>query len=148
MGLLDNIKDAVGMGDEESKPADAQAEREQAVAEAQQRAEAAQAAQAEQAARNEAEAKARQAGREAAEAEAAAQAAADAAAQEAAAQEAAAAAAAAAAAPQPETYTVVSGDTLSAIGERYGVSYQAIAQANGIENPDLIYPGQVFTIPR
>ena len=145
MGLLDNIKDAVGMGDEESKPADAQAEREQAVADAQQRAEAAQAAQAEQAARNEAEAKARQAGREAAEAEAAAQAAADAAAQEAAAQEAVAAAAAA---PQPETYTVVSGDTLSAIGERYGVSYQAIAQANGIENPHLIYPGQVFTIPR
>ena len=48
MGLLDNIKDAVGMGDEESKPADAQAEREQAVADAQQRAEAAQAAQAEQ----------------------------------------------------------------------------------------------------
>ena len=43
---------------------------------------------------------------------------------------------------------MVSGDTLSAIGERYGVSYQAIAQANGIENPDLIYPGQVFTIPR
>ena len=41
-----------------------------------------------------------------------------------------------------------SGDTLSAIGERNGVTYQAIAQANGIENPDLIYPGQVFTIPR
>lgn len=45
------------------------------------------------------------------------------------------------------TYTVKSGDTLSAIGAKYGVSYQAIAKASGIDNPDLIFPGQVLTIP-
>jgi LysM repeat protein len=44
-------------------------------------------------------------------------------------------------------YVVRSGDTLSAIGARHGVSYQAIAQANGISNPNLIYPGQRLTIP-
>lgn len=45
------------------------------------------------------------------------------------------------------TYTVVEGDTLSEIGERYGVSYQAIAATNGIEDPDLIFPGQELRIP-
>lgn len=53
-------------------------------------------------------------------------------------------------APTPSTgtrYTVQPGDTLSAIGARFGVSYQAIAQANGIANPNRIYPGQVLTIP-
>ena len=34
-------------------------------------------------------------------------------------------------------------------GERrhFGVTYLSIAELNGIENPDLIYPGQVFKIP-
>lgn len=55
--------------------------------------------------------------------------------------------------PQPtearfETYTVKTGDTLSEIGARFGVSYQEIAQLNSIENPDLIFPGQVFRIPK
>lgn len=50
-------------------------------------------------------------------------------------------------APTPRTYTVVSGDTLSGIGARYGVSWQAIQQANGIKNADLIYPGQKLVIP-
>lgn len=44
-------------------------------------------------------------------------------------------------------YTVKHGDTLWDIGRRYGVSYQSIAKANHIKNPDLIYPGQVFKIP-
>lgn len=63
-------------------------------------------------------------------------------------------AAAAAAEPEPEpaarTYTVESGDTLWAIAERFygdGNRYQAIADASGIANPDLIQPGQVLTIP-
>ena len=47
-----------------------------------------------------------------------------------------------------ETYTVKSGDTLSEIGARFGVSYQEIAKLNSIENPDLIFPGQVFRIPK
>jgi len=45
------------------------------------------------------------------------------------------------------SYTVKRGDTLSSIGARFGVSYQAIAAANGISNPNLIYPGQVLHIP-
>jgi nucleoid-associated protein YgaU len=52
--------------------------------------------------------------------------------------------------PAPRTYTVVSGDTLWAISERFygdGGKYQVIADASGIANPDLIYPGQVLTIP-
>ena len=44
------------------------------------------------------------------------------------------------------TYTVKRGDTLWAIGQKFGVSYQRIAAINGIRNPNLIYPGQVFRI--
>jgi nucleoid-associated protein YgaU len=52
--------------------------------------------------------------------------------------------------PASRTYTVVSGDTLWAISERFygdGSRYQQIADASGISNPDLIHPGQVLTIP-
>ncbi len=45
------------------------------------------------------------------------------------------------------THKVKSGDTLSAIGARYGVPWTEIAEANKIANPDLIFPGQVFVIP-
>src|SRR3977135_487688 len=71
--------------------------------------------------------------------------------------EAAPAAEEAPAAPPPppppldvQTYTVVSGDTLWAISERFygdGSKYQVIADASGVPNPDLIHPGQVLTIP-
>jgi LysM repeat protein len=44
-------------------------------------------------------------------------------------------------------YTVRPGDTLSAIGARFGVSYMAIARANGIANPNLIHVGQRLVIP-
>ena len=44
------------------------------------------------------------------------------------------------------TYTVKSGDTLSAIANRYGVSYLKIAADNGITNPNRIYVGQVLKI--
>jgi nucleoid-associated protein YgaU len=53
--------------------------------------------------------------------------------------------------PAPRTYTVVSGDTLWAISERFygdASKYQVIADASGISNPDLIHPGQVLMIPR
>ena len=52
--------------------------------------------------------------------------------------------------PAVQTYTVVSGDTLWAISERFygdGSKYQVIADASGVSNPDLIHPGQVLTIP-
>lgn len=54
--------------------------------------------------------------------------------------------------PQPEqptgqtTYTVQRGDTLGSIARRFNTSYQAIAAANGITNPNLIYPGQQLVI--
>ena len=44
-------------------------------------------------------------------------------------------------------YTVVSGDTLSGIAVRFGVTWQAIASANGIADANVIYPGQRLTIP-
>lgn len=44
-------------------------------------------------------------------------------------------------------YIVQPGDMLSAIAERYGVSMDAIARANGITNPNDIYIGQKFEIP-
>lgn len=43
-------------------------------------------------------------------------------------------------------YTVVAGDTLSSIGDRFGVSYEAIMAANGLLDWQ-IYPGQVLNIP-
>ena len=54
--------------------------------------------------------------------------------------------------PQQQTYTVVSGDSLSKISKRlYGdaAKWKRIYEANTdqIKNPDLIYPGQVLKIP-
>ncbi len=43
------------------------------------------------------------------------------------------------------TYTVRSGDNLSSIASRLGTTYQALAQRNGLSNPNLIYPGQVLS---
>lgn len=43
-------------------------------------------------------------------------------------------------------YTVKRGDTLSSIASRYGTTVQEIAQINGIQNVNLIYPGQVLRI--
>lgn len=40
------------------------------------------------------------------------------------------------------TYTVRSGDTLSGIGAKLGVSWKGIASKNGISSPYTIYPGQ------
>ncbi|MDL9936817.1 LysM domain-containing protein [Gordonia sp. ABSL1-1] len=53
-------------------------------------------------------------------------------------------------APGGRTYTVVTGDTLSGIAQRfYGdpTLFPIIARANGIANPDLIFAGQTLTIP-
>lgn len=44
------------------------------------------------------------------------------------------------------SYTVVSGDTLSAIAARFGTTTSALCAANGITNPNLIYAGQVLKL--
>lgn len=54
-----------------------------------------------------------------------------------------------------QTYTVVAGDTLSDIGYRYGVSWKAIAELNGISetaplrlNQKLVLPANALATPR
>ena len=52
--------------------------------------------------------------------------------------------------PQPvsaNTHTVVSGDTLSAIAQRYGTTVQELMLINALANPNLIYGGQVIKLP-
>jgi LysM repeat protein len=48
----------------------------------------------------------------------------------------------------PETYTVVSGDTLSRIATRFRISMQRLMDENGITNPDSIQVGEVLRIPQ
>ncbi len=50
--------------------------------------------------------------------------------------------------PQPVTYTVKAGDTLSAIALKFGTTVKAIADANHIADPNMIFVGQVLTIPK
>jgi LysM repeat protein len=45
-----------------------------------------------------------------------------------------------------QVYTVRRGDTLAAIAYRYGTTVWAIASANGLANPNYIYPGQTLRI--
>ena len=50
--------------------------------------------------------------------------------------------------PQPTiTYRIQPGDTLGGIAARYGTTVPALAQLNGITNPNRIYAGQVIRIP-
>lgn len=49
--------------------------------------------------------------------------------------------------PSTQTYVVQPGDTLTRIAQQFGTTVAAIAQANNIVNVNLIYVGQVLTIP-
>ena len=48
-----------------------------------------------------------------------------------------------------DTYTVKSGDTLSEIGQKHGVAWRDIFEANRdqLDDPDKIRPGQKLRIP-
>jgi LysM repeat protein len=48
---------------------------------------------------------------------------------------------------QGNTYTVQAGDSPSSIAERFGVTTEAIMEANGITDPTGLYVGQVLVIP-
>lgn len=50
-------------------------------------------------------------------------------------------------AQQTTTYVVQWGDTLFSIAVRFNTTVQAIAQANNISNPNLIFAGQTLIIP-
>jgi nucleoid-associated protein YgaU len=47
------------------------------------------------------------------------------------------------------TYTVESGDNLTKIGAKYGLTWQQVFDANKdiISDPDKIFPGQELKIP-
>ena len=49
--------------------------------------------------------------------------------------------------PCPQTYIVQRGETLRRIASKCGTTVAAIVAANGLGNPNLIYAGQVLTIP-
>lgn len=44
-------------------------------------------------------------------------------------------------------YTIVAGDTISGIADRFGVSTQSVLSANGLGWSSIIYPGQTIAIP-
>ena len=44
------------------------------------------------------------------------------------------------------SYTVKSGDSLSAIAARYGMSYETLARLNNISDPNRIYVGQTLNL--
>ena len=50
------------------------------------------------------------------------------------------------AAPAAGTYVVQPGDTLSSIAASHGTTWSALASANHVANPNLIFPGQVLVV--
>lgn len=50
-------------------------------------------------------------------------------------------------APTPMIHVVRSGETLTTIAQKYGVTVEAIVKANGLSNADAIYVGQQLVIP-
>lgn len=46
-----------------------------------------------------------------------------------------------------DAYTVRGGDTLATIAARYNVSLDALMQANGLTNPNVVFAGQTLIIP-
>ncbi|EMD64907.1 hypothetical protein GGP41_003573 [Bipolaris sorokiniana] len=46
-----------------------------------------------------------------------------------------------------QNYTIVSGDTLAAVADKFGSGACNIVAVNKIANPDQIFPGQVITVP-
>jgi len=45
------------------------------------------------------------------------------------------------------SHLVEAGETLSQIAERYGTTVEALARVNELEDPDIIYEGQILILP-
>ena len=48
---------------------------------------------------------------------------------------------------EPVIYTVLPGNTLWGIANFFGITVDEIINANDLKEPELIFPGQVLTIP-
>ena len=44
-------------------------------------------------------------------------------------------------------YTIKDGDTLFKLAEKFGTTVESLAKLNGIENPDVIWAGNILKIP-
>jgi LysM repeat protein len=49
--------------------------------------------------------------------------------------------------PRPGTHVVQPGENLFRISLMYNLTWDVLARANGIFNPNFIFPGQVLVIP-
>jgi len=49
--------------------------------------------------------------------------------------------------PEIKVYVVQAGDTLAAIARSYGTTIDALARLNGLDDRNLIRPGQRLIIP-
>lgn len=48
----------------------------------------------------------------------------------------------------PRYYVVRPGDTVVAIADRYGLELENILNLNNLENPNIIYPGQILRLTK
>ena len=48
---------------------------------------------------------------------------------------------------QGKTYKIKPGDTLSGIAAKFGTTVEDLCKLNNIENPDIIYAGQILLLP-
>lgn len=49
--------------------------------------------------------------------------------------------------PREDVYVVQPGDTLGSIASRYGTTVAVLLRLNGLDNTELIYPGQELRVP-
>ncbi len=47
-----------------------------------------------------------------------------------------------------KTHTVVEGDTLFKIAQKYNTTVDELVKLNEIKDPNLIYPGQIIKLPQ
>ena len=48
--------------------------------------------------------------------------------------------------PKATSHTIQKGETLGSIAKKYGIDWRSLAEANGIDNPNLVYAGKKLKI--